>query len=254
MMMGLVGCSSVNWNELENLKHEDRGAYTIISVDYSDENDLLVMDKIASGMKNYFRDILNLKLNRDLINVVILPESNDILSFEKQGSSATTFYKKNIIFLMDFYNLGDDFYEKYGNPPQDILYTAFTHEYAHVLLYQNVSSFKNVVFEAISVFSSMIDFSTPSYSFYDNNDIHNSINRRYSPEKLQELIDKRSASFDLKKDESYLAFLMCYFHEIGEYGYLTELMKSDDLKKSLRNYDSYIYDDYINWIKNYLQS
>ncbi len=250
----LSSCSKsyVDFDNMDLLKKEKRDLYTVLSVDYSDDESLIDIDQVTLGLNNYFQNYIGIDSNIDHFRLVILPDENEVIDFKSRNSSASTFCKKRIIFLLDFYNLEKELYEKYGPAPKDILLTAFTHEYTHNLAYQNINNYKNVVFEAMSVFCSWIDFRVEPYKKYDNPGLENSILRIYSKKKLSKLEKSGLYSIDKKEIEDELAFFLYFLHSIQNYEAIHDIMTTSNLGKTLSGYNDEFHMDYYRWISSFI--
>ncbi|MCP4178774.1 MAG: hypothetical protein GY756_13495 [bacterium] len=250
----LSSCSKsyVNFDNMDLLRKEKRDLYTVLSVDYSDDESLIDIDQVTLGLNNYFQNHIGIDSNIDHFRLVILPDENEVIDFKSRGSSASTFYKKRIIFLLDFYNLEEELYEKYGPAPKDILLTSFTHEYTHNLTYKEIYNLNYIIFEAMSVFCSWIDFRVEPYIKHDNPDLENCILRIYSKEKLSKLEKSGLDSIDKKEIKDELAFFLYFLHSIQNYEAIHDILTTSNLGKTLSEYNDKFHIDYYRWISSFI--
>ena len=154
--------------------------------------------EIKKNMQEYFINYIETDVYTDPISLYILPMKNKVINFKDHGSSATCTPHKHKIFLLDFYNLDTEIIQKYGNPPKDILYSAFTHEMCHCLISKKIKV-NNDMNEVFSVFCSYINFKNSKFEFYNNEDLSYDINKCFSMEIMKEIKLEGFKNINLKK-------------------------------------------------------
>lgn len=247
----LSSCSS--W-KIENLTiYKSINIYKFFVYTESTSNYIYFKDfeNIEKNIRIFFNEKLELKLNEGMYKLAILPLKNEVINFASQGSTATCNPDEKLIILADFYNFPKEIYEKYGEPPKDILITAFTHELTHCLtLWQNSFGFSGKMQEALAVFSSYIDFRNTDYkNFNTNSDLRNDLIRYYTKDRIELLLNSNLDLLEINNTRE-LDLFITYLHLSKKYDHFKEILFSIDIKdfKFKVNWSILDTKDFINWI------
>lgn len=248
----LSSCASWKLENLSKYNSTNLNKFVVYTENTNNYEYLLDIENIEKNLRVYLEEKLGLELNDEIITLAILPLDNEVIDFEKQKSTATSSPSKQVILLADFYHVSDDISALYGEPPKDILITAFTHELTHCLtLWQNKFGFSGKMEESFAVFTSYIDFRDEKYRcFTTNSDLQDDIKANYTEERIESLLSNNLENIETKKTME-LEIFITYLHLTGKYDYIKELLFCKNMKAFITKVNWTIADtqDFIDWIK-----
>jgi hypothetical protein len=248
-----TSCDTINEENLKKLKCEDFENYTLYYEEEIPSKQIKDYDAIVDNMYNYLTEKMGFSFEKPHFNLAVLPIENDVVQFRKRDTNACTDYEN--IYLLDMFNLGEEIYQKYGDPPEGIANDAFSHELAHLMSHGIIDFKKNNKIRADemhAVSSSFIDFTTTEFKLHD--DIEEVIKNNISAEQIKSLNEYGLRSLKNASADRSLAVFLLYLHVKEDYGKIITFLEAEGVEDFIRKVDWGKADDelFIKWLNWYI--
>jgi hypothetical protein len=248
-----ASCGTINKENLKKLKCKDFKNYTLYYVEEIPVRQIKDYDTIVDNMYNYLAGKMGFNFNKPHFNLAILPIENDVVQFKKRDTNACTDYEN--IYLIDMFNLGEEIYQEYGEPPEGIANDAFSHELAH-LMTNGIIDFKkkNKIRpdEMHAVSFSFIDFTTTEFKLRD--DIEETIKANISEEHFKSLNEDGLVSLKNASTDRSLAVFLLYLHVKEDYGKIITFLEAESVEDFIKKVNWGKTDDesFLKWLSEYI--
>jgi hypothetical protein len=243
--------STIHNDELTKYKKQET-KYLVVYSEYPIKQTVLnSFDSIYDNLSDYLQNDLQMDIKKEKVTVAILPITNSVCNFKKQGTSTFCYPKNDIMYLLDAEHLPKEIIEKYGQPPENFLQNAFTHELTHILTIPKFHFNKSLQMkERLANYCSFFDFTKrPTVKLFDREQ-KKQIQDCYSSKRINDL---KVGSIDkLKAKNSYeIPFFMLYLYETDKNQELITLIRSKSMndfinKSKWTTEDTY---KFIQWIE-----
>jgi len=248
----MTSCSTINANEMKNLKTKEFKNYTLYYQDVIPEKQIKDYDEITDNMYIYMTTKMGLEFEKPKFKIAVLPIQNKVANFKKRNTNACTDY--NNIYLIDMFNLSEEIYEQYGEPPEGIANDAFSHELAH-LMSHNIIDYKNKnrirPNEMNSIAFSYIDFTTNEFKLIDN--VKEIIKNNLTNEQMKILKEQGLGSFKNSTQDRSVAIFLLYLHSIENYEYIKIFLEADNIEDYIKkvNWNKEEDKKFVEWLEKY---
>lgn len=228
MLCVFTSCGTINKENLKKLKTKEYKNYTLFYENILPEMQIKDYDIITDNMYSYLTGKLGLSFVKPHFNLAVLPIENDVVQFQKRNTNACTDYET--IYLIDMFNLSEEMYEKYGDPPEGIANNAFTHELAHlmthgVIEYNGRNKLRPEEMNATAL--AFIDFTASEFNLlYDLSEI---ITNNFSKEQYGKLQELGIASLKNASEGREPAVFLLYLYMHEEYDKVMNFLEANDL-------------------------
>jgi hypothetical protein len=252
LLAALSGCRTIRPENMASLMQKEYENYTLFYQESIPEKQVRDYDTITSNMHLYLKEKLKLSVEKPSFGVAVLPLENDVVDFQKRSTNACTDYRN--IYLIDIYNLSEDLYEQYGEPPEGIANDAFSHELAHLFTHGVIRySKKNMIRpeEMLSVCFSYIDFTSTSFELVDN--ISGVIRNNFSGDQMEQLKDKGLAAFRNAKDDRSMAVFLAFLHCMERFDDMVTFLEAGGVEDFMKK-ASWSHDDeqrFLDWLNEH---
>lgn len=254
MLCIFSSCGTIKEENLKKLKSKDFKNYTLFYEEVIPAEQIKDYDMIVDNMHSYLTAKIGLDFEKPHFNLAVLPIENEVVNFEKRNTNACTDYEN--IYLIDMFNLPEEMYEEYGEPPEGIANDAFSHELAHLMTRGVVKYKKNNKIrpnEMNSISLSYIDFTTTEFKL--TSDLAKLIKNNFSKEQYKKLKEDGLISLRNASNDRRLALFLLYLHINEEYDKVITFLEADGVKDFIKkvNWDKNDDELYIEWLSGYYE-
>jgi hypothetical protein len=186
----MASCNGIHPEKIKELQRKEYNNFILYYNKKIPEKQIRDYNVIIDNMYTYMIDNLKLNVKDKKIELVVVPVKNEVVEFQKRNTNACTDYK--YIYLVDVFNLSDDLYDKYGEPPVGIANDMFSHELAHCLSKDSIdykNSNKIRPEEMYLLLCSYIDFTKNEINALQN--INEIVNNNFTKEQIENLKKQR---------------------------------------------------------------
>lgn len=248
-----TSCRTIEKENLKLLKSKEFVNYTLFYNETVPEKQIQNYDKITDNMYLYLTTKMGLDFEKPHFNLAVLPIENDVVDFRKRNTNACTDYEN--IYLIDMFNLPEEIYQEYGEPPEGIADDAFSHELAHLMTHSVIKYKKSNKLrpeELNSVSFSYIDFTVTEFRLL--NDITDIVNNNIGERQLEQLKEEGLISLRNATGDRTLAVFLLYLHTREEYGRILTFLEANSLKDFIEKANWNKDDDrlFIQWLNEYM--
>lgn len=248
-------CGRIKEENLIKLERKDFESYTLFYKEVIPTKQIKDYDVIVNNMYFYLNNKMKLDFEKPHFNLAILPIENEVVQFKKRNTNACTDYEN--IYLIDMFNLSEEMYKQYGEPPIGIANDSFSHELAHLMTHGIIKYNKNNKIrpnEMNSVSFSFIDFTTREFKL--RNDIKDVIKYNYSDEQYNGLKKDGIISLKNASKDRILAVFLLYLHANEEYSKILTFLEAKNLEDFIKkvNWDKQNDKEYLEWLNGFLMA
>ena len=253
MLCVLTSCGTIKKENLKKIESKDLENYTLFYEEVIPTKQIKDYDIIVNNMYFYLTKKMGLDFEKPHFNLAVLPIENEVVQFKKRNTNACTDYKN--IYLIDMFNLSEEIYKEYGEPPVGIANDSFSHELAHLMTHGVIKYKKNNKVrpnEMNSVSFSFIDFTTTEFKL--RNDITDVIKNDYSEEQYKKLKEDGIVSLKNASKDRTLAVFLLYLHANEEYSKIITFLEAKSLEDYIKkvNWDKQDDELYMEWLNEIL--
>ena len=254
MLCVFTSCGTIQKESLDKLESKDFENYTLFYEEVIPIKQIKDYDIIVDNMYFYLNKKMGLDFEKPHFNLAVLPIENEVVQFEKRNTNACTDYEN--IYLIDMFNLSEEIYKKYGEPPVGIANDSFSHELAHlmthgVIKYKKINKVRPNEMNSVSL--SFIDFTTREFKL--RNDIKDVIRNNYSEEQYKRLEEDGIISLKNASKDRTLAIFLLYLHANEEYSKIITFLEAKNLEDFIKKVNWKKKDDdlYVEWFNEVLE-